>query len=118
MTDIDRFDKAERFGEREIALAMFDCISNKLQKNVVVCNSIESYERRFRELMEAHHEAPITGVEAMDFSAGLITFDSGSELWFTVRSTDDAKVDNEDSEQMPDNPPEKLNEFLDGFKVS
>ena len=115
---MDGLDEADRFNEKEIALAMFDCITNEHQKNLVVCDSAESYAGRFQELMKAHHEAPISGVEAMDFSAGLITFDSGSELWFTVRSTGDDKADSEDSEQMPDNPPEKLNEFLDGFKVS
>ena len=119
MTNIDRFNEAEKFDEREIALAMFDCISNKHQKNIVVCDSNESYERRFRELMEAHDEAPISGVRIMDFSQGLITFDSESELWFTVCSADEPEGDDEEnSESIQDNPPEELSEFLDGFKVS
>lgn len=116
---MDGFDEADRFNEKEIALAMFDCITNEHQKNLVVCDSAESYAGRFQELMKAHHEAPISGVRVMDFSEGLITFDNDSELWFTIRSADDTKTDNEeDSDPMSEDPPEKLNEFLNGFKVS
>jgi hypothetical protein len=74
----------EKFSAKELALAMFDCINNDNQKNLVVFEDDENYEKEFQGLMQAHHEAPISGVQAMDFAAGLITFNNNSELWFSV----------------------------------
>lgn len=109
----------EKFSAKELALAMFDCINNDNQKNLVVFEDNESYEKEFQGLMQAHHEAPISGVQAMDFAAGLITFNNNSELWFSVSKSDDSETDiDEEEETTPESPPENLDEFLGEFEVS
>lgn len=108
----------EEFSEKDLALALFDCINTEFQQNMVVCRSSENYERMFQELMKTHEDAPITGVKSMDFSAGIITFVNGAELWFTIRPEKENENTEEESEEAAESPPEGLNEFLGEFKVS
>lgn len=106
----------EEFGEKDLALALFDCINTEFQQNLVVCKSVDSYEQMFSELMVTHIDAPITGVECMDRDARTITFVNGSKLSFTVRSEEEENT--EEEEAPTESPPEGLNEFLGEFKVS
>lgn len=107
----------EEFGEKDLALALFDCINSEFQQNLVVCKSSDSYEQMFSELMVTHIDAPITGVECMDRNAKMITFVNGSKLGFTVRPEEEKNTEEED-EAPAESPPEGLNEFLGEFKVS
>lgn len=105
----------EKFGVKDISLALFDCISNDNTENVIVCDTQEDYYQIFEELVEAHDYAPITGVSCMDYASGLISFNNGSALLFTVgyrAQEGNSEVDNESRE-----PPETLNSFLNKFNV-
>lgn len=104
----------EIFESKDLALALYDCISEKFHQNAIVVQSEEEYKKIFSELKAAHEDAPIVGVESLFFEDGVVQFENGSQLVFKVAGENDEEIE----QNLTINPPESLDDFLSEFKVS
>ena len=105
----------EVYGINDLALALFDCINNDGMRNTIMLNDEIEYRKVMDDLMAAHEEAPLTGLKSFFCEKRMITFDSGSILYFDYKNKDTASTQEESSDR--DEPAESLNEFLGKFNV-
>lgn len=106
----------EVYGINDLALVLFDCINNDGMRSKIVVKDELEYRKVMDDLMAAHEEAPLTGLDSFCYEKRMIIFDSGSVLYFDYESKNtDSKPKAEPSECSE--PVESLNDFLGKFNV-